>query len=191
MSNGIETKVSITAQGTCLARAVSYYEKDFNYKSDDYIAPAMLHPFLGFMAKNGFSRKLLKKCFFKAPGNYEYLIARTKFIDAMFMNIDGNIEQIVVFGTGFGSRAIRFQKELKNATIFELDAPVTQQAKRDRIREANIQLPESLKFIPIDLNKEAVKEKLDEAGFKQNKTCLFLLEGLTMYLNQASIDQTF
>lgn len=191
MSHRIETKVSITAQGTCLARTVSYYEKDSNYKSDDYVAPVMGPPFLGFLAKHDFSRKLLKNCFLKAPGKYEYLIARTKFIDAMFKNMGGNVEQIVVFGAGFDSRAIRFQKELKNATVFELDAPVTQQAKRERIRGANIQLPENLKFISIDFNKEAVSEKLDEAGFKQNKTCLFLLEGLTMYLNQTSIDQTF
>ena len=191
MSNRIETKVSITAQGTCLARAVSYYEKDFNYKSDDYIAPIMVHPFLNLIAKNGFFRKLLKKCFFKAPGNYEYLIARTKFIDAMFKNIDENVEQIVIFGAGFDSRAIRFRNELEKAMVFELDAPVTQQAKIDRIRKANIQFPENLKFISIDFNKESLSEKLDEAGFSQNKTCLFLLEGLTMYLNQGAIDQTF
>lgn len=191
MSNRIEAKVSITAQGTCLARAVSYYEKDFNYKSDDYIAPIMVHPFLNLIAKNGFSRKLLKKYFLKAPGNYEYLIARTKFIDAMFKNIDENVEQIVIFGAGFDSRAIRFRNELEKTTVFELDAPVTQQAKIDRIKKANIQFPENLKFISIDFNKESLSEKLDEAGFSQNKTCFCLLEGLTMYLNQGSIDQTF
>ena len=156
ISNRIETKVSITAQGTCLTRTVSYYEKDSNYKSDDYIAPIMVHPFLNLMAKNGFSRKLLKKCFFKAPGTYEYLIARTKFIDDMFKNIDENVEQVVIFGAGFDSRAIRFQNELAKATVFELDAPVTQQAKIDRIRKENIQFPENLKFISIDFNKESL-----------------------------------
>ncbi|MCC5468138.1 hypothetical protein [Pelosinus baikalensis] len=75
MNNRIETKVSITAQGTCLTRTISYYEKDSNYKNDDFIAPIMVHSFLNLMVKNDFSRKLLKKCFFKATGNYEYLIA--------------------------------------------------------------------------------------------------------------------
>lgn len=191
MNNRIETKVSVTAQGTCLTRAVSYYEKDFNYKSDDYIAPMIVHPFINSIAKNRFSRGLLKKCFFKAPGTYEYLIARTKFIDSIFKNIDKNVEQVLIFGAGFDSRAIRFRNELAKATVFELDAPVTQEAKKDKVRKNNIEIPENLKFISIDFNKESLVEKLDAAGFAKNKNCIFLLEGLTMYLNQESIDNTF
>ncbi|MBP2637041.1 MAG: methyltransferase [Firmicutes bacterium] len=191
MSKRIETKVSITAQGTCLTRAVSYYEKDPNYKSDDYIAPMLVPSYLNLIAKTEFSRKILKKCFFKAPGNYEYLIARTKFIDTVFRNLGSNIEQVLIFGAGFDSRAIRFKDELEKARVFELDAQVTQQTKINSIKKKNIKFPPNLNFISIDFNKESLSQKLDEAGFVKNKNCLFLLEGLTMYLNEESINNTF
>ncbi len=191
MKNRIEGKVSITAQGTCLARAISYYEKDINYKSNDDIAPIIVPSYLSLLVKYGFSRKLLKKTFLKAPGNYEYLIARTKFIDNIFENMDDTIEQVLILGAGFDSRAIRFKNKLARKKIFELDVPVTQQIKMDRIRAKNIEIPENLKFISIDFNKESLAKKLDEIDFYKNKCCLFLLEGLTMYLNKESIDNTF
>lgn len=191
MSKRIETKVSITALGTCLARAVSYYEKDFDYKSDDYIAPRLIPLYLNLIARYDFSRKILKTRFSKAPGNYEYLIARTKFIDNIFKNLDSDVEQVLIFGAGFDSRAIRFKNELKGATVFELDASVTQQAKIDKIKKKNLEFPANLKFISIDFTKESLSQKLDEAGFDKNKKCLFILEGLTMYLTQEAIDTTF
>lgn len=191
MNNRIEGKVSITAQGTCLVRVISYYEKDVSYKSNDHIAPTIVPSFLNLLAKYGFSRVLLKKMFLKAPGNYEYLIARTKFIDNIFESIDDSIEQVLIFGAGFDSRAIRFKNKLAKTKIFELDASITQQIKIDRIRRKNIEIPENLKFISIDFNKDSLAKKLDEVGFDKNKKCLFLLEGLTMYLNQESIDNTF
>ncbi|GMA97719.1 SAM-dependent methyltransferase [Pelosinus sp. IPA-1] len=191
MKSRIEGKVSITAQGTCLVRAISYYEKDVNYKTNDHIAPIIVPSFLNLLTKYGFYRVLLKKMFLKAPGNCEYLIARTKFIDSIFESIDDSIEQVLIFGAGFDSRAIRFKNKLAKTKIFELDAPITQQIKIDRIRGKNIEIPENLKFISIDFKKESLAKKLDEIGFDKNKKCLFLLEGLTMYLNQESIDNIF
>ncbi|HWR44864.1 SAM-dependent methyltransferase [Sporomusa sp.] len=190
MSKRIETKVSITAQGTCLMRAISYYEQDKYYKSDDYIAPLIIPQFLNFLAKYTISRTVLKKRFFKNPGLYEYIISRTKFIDNVFKNLAANIEQVLIFGAGFDSRAIRFKDELKNAKVFELDAPVTQQAKIHRLKGKNIEIPGNLKFISLDFTKESLSQKLDEAGFQKHRTCLFVLEGLTYYLNQESIDST-
>jgi methyltransferase (TIGR00027 family) len=190
ISKRIETKVSITAQGTCLMRAISYYENDKYYKSDDYIAPIIIPPFLKLLAKYNILRIILKKRFFKNPGLYEYLISRTKFIDETFKNLTANIDQVLIFGAGFDSRAIRFKNELKNAKVFELDALVTQQAKIDRFKGKNIEFTSNLKFVSLDFTKESLYQKLDEAGFQKNHTCLFLLEGLTYYLNQESIDST-
>jgi len=51
MNNRIEGKVSITAQGTCLVRTISYYEKDINYKSNDYIAPIIVPSYLKLLVK--------------------------------------------------------------------------------------------------------------------------------------------
>lgn len=191
MSKQIESKVSVTAKGTCLMRAISYSEKDKRYKSDDYIAPQLIHPFLSALAKCDMPRAILKKLFFKAPGIYEYVIARTKFIDDVFRNLGEEFEQVLIFGAGFDSRVVRFHNQLKNVKIFELDGPATQHAKISRLTEKNIILQPNLEFISLDFTQESLADKLEEAGFERNKTCLFILEGLTYYLDQPSIDGIF
>jgi len=190
MSNRIETKVSKTAQGTCLMRATSYYEKDPHYKSEDFIAPMIIPSFLKTMAKYNVLRTVVKKVLFKVPGIYEYIISRTKVIDDICNNLTPNIEQVLIFGAGFDSRAIRFKNRLMHAKVFELDAPATQQAKINQFTNRNIDFPPNLNFIAIDFNKESLVKKLDGAGFQKERTCLFLLEGLTYYLNQEAIDST-
>jgi len=190
MSKRIESKVSITALGTCLMRATSYYEKDPCYKSEDFIASMIIPWYLNAMAKYHISRSVLKKALFKVPSIYEYIISRTKFIDEIFNSLAENVDQVLIFGAGFDSRAMRFRNQLKNARVFELDAQVTQQAKINRFVKRKIDFPMNLKFISIDFTKESLVEKLDKAGFKKNSRCLFLLEGLTYYLDQESIDNT-
>jgi len=191
MSKRIENKVSITALGTCLMRATSYYEKDTSYKSEDVIASMIIPSYLRAMIRYPISRSVLKKALFKIPGIYEYIILRTKFIDEIFNSLAENMEQVLILGAGFDSRAIRFKSQLKNVQVFELDAPITQQAKKDRFAKRKIDFPDNLNFISIDFMKESLREKLKQAGFEKNKKCLFLLEGLTYYLNQKSIDDTF
>ncbi|CQR72746.1 Leucine carboxyl methyltransferase [Sporomusa ovata DSM 2662] len=190
MSNR-DIKVSKTAQGTCLMRATSYYEQGPYYKSDDYIASLFLPLFLNVMLKYDFLRTILKKSLFKVPGIYEYVISRTKFIDEIVKNFDENIEQVLIFGAGFDSRTIRFKNELRNANVFELDASATQQAKLKIFMEKKIEIPANVTFVSLDFTKESILEKLEEAGFQKSRRCLFLLEGLTYYLNHEAIDSVF
>lgn len=190
MTKRIETKVSKTAQGTCLMRAMSYHEMSGCHKSDDYIAPLLLPVLFKWIAHYGILRGLFKKRRFKR-GLYEYIIVRTKLIDDIFRRYSRNMQQVLIFGAGFDSRAIRFQNELKQATVFELDAMATQNAKINKYAEKNIQMPPNLKFISVDFNKDSLSQKLVEADFQKNRTCLFILEGLTYYLDPEAIDNTF
>lgn len=190
MTKETKQKVSSTALGTCIMRATSYYEKKPCYKSEDFIAPKVIPSFLHVMAKYNILRSILKKAVFKVPGIYEYVIARTNFIDEIFKCSTDKVEQVLIFGAGFDSRAIRFSQELKNAKLFELDALPTQQAKINRLKEQYIEIPANLNFIAIDFNKESLVEKLNQAGFQKDRVCLFLLEGLTYYLDDEAINNT-
>ena len=189
MSKRIESQVSRTAQMTLNMRAWSYYEKNKYYKSNDYIAPLIIPYLFRLLAKLNILGTIFKK--FAPKGIYEYCIARTKLIDDIFKNSSEDIQQVLIFGAGFDSRAIRFKNELKQAMVFEFDAPITQHNKVNLFEEKNIEFPSNLKLISIDFNKGSLLCKLDEASFQKNMRCLFLLEGITMYLTQESIDSTF
>lgn len=191
MSTNAEKKISVTAQGTCLMRAASYYERQLTYKSNDSVAPQLLPPVLSLMLRGRLTRALVKHLLFKAPGVYEYVIARTKYIDALFQNFDDSLAQVVILGAGLDSRAIRFAGRLRKAVVFELDAPATQQLKQARLSAAAIDLPANLRFVPIDFTQTSLNVVLASAGFDSARPSLFILEGLTYYLEQTAIQELF
>ncbi|HOO32924.1 MAG TPA: SAM-dependent methyltransferase [Thermotogota bacterium] len=186
-----ENKSSRTAAWTCTCRALSYHEKDSHYKSGDYIAPTLLPNFLRLLIKATFVRKLFKNIFIPT-GMYEYVIARTKYFDSVLERaIKNDFEQIFIFGAGFDSRGIRFFSDNLNTKVYELDAPNTQSAKINQLEKRRIKIPPNLVFVPIDFNKESLKAKLMTSEFRKDKKTLYMLEGLTMYLDQGGIDSTF
>lgn len=186
----IESKTSRTAEFTCMTRAASFYEKRPMYKSNDNIASKLLPKFFIPIIKIGVLRKFFTNRF--PSGMYEYVIARTKFIDSVFQKaISNGFDQILIFGAGFDSRGIRFADLNKKTRIFELDAPVTQEAKINQLKKRGIAIDPNIVFISIDFNKESLEDKLIDSGFKENKRSLFILEGLTMYLDPEAIDSTF
>ncbi|MGZ7048260.1 MAG: class I SAM-dependent methyltransferase [Methanobacterium sp.] len=187
----IESKTSRTAEFTCMIRAASFYEKMPQYKSNDYIAPILVPKFFLPIIKISPVRNFFKNRFFP-KGMYEYVIARTKFIDSVFQKaMQNKFDQILIFGAGFDSRGVRFSNLNKLTEIFELDAPITQNAKVKQLKNRGIEINPNIHFVSIDFNKESPQEKLLKSGFIENEKSLFILEGLTMYLDPEAVDKTF
>ena len=186
----IEKKSSRTAAYTCVSRAASYNEKSQYYKSNDNIAPKLLPKFIHFLIKSERMKNfLLKKL---APnGIYEYVIARTKFIDDIFSKaLTDDFYQILLFGAGFDSRGIRLT-DINNITkIFELDIQATITDKLKQYKKRKID-PGKVKYVIIDFNNEKIDKKLIMSGFQFNQKTLYILEGITMYLNGSTIDEDF
>jgi methyltransferase (TIGR00027 family) len=187
----IETTTSRTAEWTCVSRAASSLETDSRYRSDDRIALQLVPAFLRILLHIPWIRRFC--CQVIAPkGIYEYTIARTKYIDGVFKEaLAKGFDQILIFGAGFDTRALRFQAETGNTKIFELDVPITQRSKLDQYAKRGLRLPANVKFISIDFDSESLSEKLEEAGFVRNQRSLVVLEGLVMYLQAESVDETF
>ena len=77
----IETRTSCTAEMTCLSRAASYLESEPHYHSQDHLSVRLLPGFFNAIfhippVRRFFVHRL-------APnGIYEYVIARTKYMDS-------------------------------------------------------------------------------------------------------------
>ena len=191
MKRRIESTTSRTAEWICMSRAISSLEQNDCYKSDDHLALVLLPSSIRFLI----SIPAIRRFFIRkmpAKGIYEYIIARTKYIDAVFREAFAEgFDQILLFGAGFDTRALRFASLAGKVKIFELDEPHTQTAKIGQYRNRKLVVPPNLIFIPIDFDKESLPEKLESAGFEKDKRSLFVLEGLLMYLQQESVDETF
>jgi len=191
MKRRIEMGTSHTAELTCICRAGSSLEKDPYYRSEDYIALQILPSPINTLLKIPFYRTL--HFGFGAPkGMYEYIITRTKYIDSTFENsIENGFTQVAILGAGYDTRAIRLSNNINQVRIFEFDSLFTQQAKIKIYQQKNIQIPEYLRFVSINFEKENLLEKFEEAGFMRDQKSLFIIEGTLMYLEPSSVKVLF
>lgn len=191
MVKRIEKTTSRTAEWTCVSRAISSLEQDPYYRGDDRMALELVPRFLQVLLRSAMMRRLFSRKV--APsGIYEYVIARTRYIDDAYRKaLADDFEQVLIFWAGFDTRALRFQPNSKETRVFELDVPITQQAKIEQFRKRGLETPANLTFIAIDFDKESLQDKLDQAGFEKKKRSLFILEGVLMYLKSKSVQETF
>jgi methyltransferase (TIGR00027 family) len=186
----IETKSSRTAAYTCFSRGCATREEDPRFRGPDYLAETLFPPMASFMLNIAPLRRLLMRRMFP-PGIHEYVLARTKVMDSVFVEaLDAHFPQIVLLGAGFDTRALRYADRNQGTNIFELDVPTTQQPKVDILRKKKIPLPPTLSFVPIDFNKEDILAVLSKAGYQAGQKTLFLWEGVTMYLSAQAVDNT-
>jgi methyltransferase (TIGR00027 family) len=186
----IESKASTIAGYTCFSRACATREKDERFRGPDYMAEVFLPAFPKCILNISFLRRLWTKKL-APPGIYEYVLARTKLLDEIFISaLENNFSQIVLLGAGFDTRALRFRSRNKGTKIFELDIPTTQQPKIDILNRKKVILPQELVFVSVDFNKQSLPDVLFAAGYKERQKTLFIWEGVTMYLTPDAVDST-
>ena len=123
------------------------------------------------------------------PGMHEHLISRTRFIDDLIekgTSID--IEQYVILGAGYDSRAHRLKLPSK-LKIFEVDQPEVQKRKLSRLPDKTTN-KENVTYINVDFNNQSLKEQLLNAGFDQNKSTIYTLEGVSQYITREALNST-
>ena len=185
-----DEKASSTAGYTCFSRACATREKDERFRGPDYMAEIFLPTF----AKIILNVPVFRKAFMSkvAPsGIYEYVIARTKLLDEIFLDgLAKRVYQIVLLGAGMDTRALRFASKNQGTKIIELDIEKTQRPKIEILNRKQVELPKELVFVPIDFNQQSLSDVLMNAGYQRGQQSLFLWEGVTMYLNSDAVDGT-
>ncbi|MEO8099246.1 MAG: SAM-dependent methyltransferase [Acidobacteriota bacterium] len=119
------------------------------------------------------------------------LIVRTKFIDESLQRAIANgATQVVILGAGWDTRARRFPDLLRNARVFEVDHPATQNWKRRRAEEVLGPGPANLTYLPIDFRHQSLADVLAAGGYDPSRKTCFIWEGVTMYLPEAAVRET-
>jgi methyltransferase (TIGR00027 family) len=118
----------------------------------------------------------------------ELFVVRTLHFDRAISRAIGGVEQFVVMGAGYDTRAYGGLSGT-GVTFFELDQASVQEHKRKALAKAGIPC-EHVRFVPVDFASENVFDKLSESGFDQSKKSLFLWEGVTLYLSEIEVRKT-
>lgn len=99
-------------------------------------------------------------------------------------------KQYVMLGAGMDTFAFREPEFLSKYNVFEVDHPLTQADKLERITCAGLTVPDNLIFVPVDFAKDSLTERLTAAGFDPSVKSFFSWLGVTYYLSAEAIDKT-
>jgi len=118
----------------------------------------------------------------------DLVVARTLYFDRIIDLLADGIEQFVLLGAGYDTRAYGGLKS-RGLTFFEIDQPMTQKLKVTSLCVAGIN-SSHVKFVSVDFSCESIFEKLRANGYDPNKKTIFLWEGVTLYLTEADVRKT-
>jgi methyltransferase (TIGR00027 family) len=92
------------------------------------------------------------------------------------------VRQVVVLGAGLDTFAYR--NPHSGLRVFEVDHPATQAWKCERLREGGIAIPESVRFTPVDFERDTLAHGLAAAGFCDAEPAFFSWLGVAPYLTR-------
>jgi methyltransferase (TIGR00027 family) len=125
------------------------------------------------------------------------LVARSRFVeDELLRCVKAGVRQYVVLGAGLDTFAYRHAGSDTGDTrntgdeglqVFEVDHPGTQRWKQQLLAEAGIGVPASLKFVPVDFERDDLGGALRQAGFQAGRAACVSWMGVTMYLTADAV----
>jgi methyltransferase (TIGR00027 family) len=112
-----------------------------------------------------------------------FMAARSRFAeDELARAVAQGVTQYVILGAGLDTFAYR--NPHPGLRVFEVDHPSTQTWKREKLHTANIPVPQSLTFVPIDFEKQTLEEELKHDGLNFSAPTFFSWLGVTPYLTR-------
>jgi methyltransferase (TIGR00027 family) len=118
-----------------------------------------------------------------------FMAVRSRYVeDRLAEAVAAGVSQYVILGAGLDTFAYR--NPFPGLHVFEVDHPATQAWKREKLRAAGIDEPESLTFVPLDFERKLLGTGLSEAGFEDGKPAFFGWLGVVPYLTLTAFRST-
>lgn len=185
---------SRTARQNALFRALEARRPPSDRVADDQLAVRFLTPefrLLAEAARMPPARRLIESVIdHRWPAARGGVVARTRLIDERITAALPGVEQALILGAGFDTRAYRLAR-LREVPVFEVDHPATQEAKQRILLRAAGRIPANVTFVPVVFGADDPAAELAGHGFVTGAPTLVLWEGVTNYLDSASVDATF
>ena len=173
-------KASKTALGVAIRRA-AHQLMDRPPVLDDPIAVRLIGS--GYRGKLGRASHPVGRDF------RAFMAVRSRYVeDRLAEAVRRGVTQYVLLGAGLDTFAYRNPHAALR--VFEVDLAATQADKRRMLAEAAIPLPDSLTFVPLDLERRTLAEDLAAADFNAARPAFFGWLGVIPYLTLAAFRAT-
>lgn len=185
---------SRTARQNALFRALEARRPRADRVADDELAVRFLTP--GFRVLAGAARMTAARRLIESVIDRRWpcvrggVVARTRLIDERVVADLPGVEQALILGAGFDTRAYRLAR-LREVAVFEVDHPATQAAKRRILLRAAGRIPANVTLVPVVFGADDPASELGGRGFVSGAPTLVLWEGVTNYLDAEAVDATF
>lgn len=151
--------------------------------------PVLNDPIAVQLIGPGFARDLDRAMEKVARDFRAFMAARSRFVeDRLAEAVAQGVTQYVVLGAGLDTFAYR--NPFPSLRVFEVDFPATQQWKRGLLADAQISVPDSVTFVPLDFEHQALSAGLAEAGFDHCRPAYFGWLGVVPYLTMEAFIAT-
>ncbi|HET6926091.1 MAG TPA: SAM-dependent methyltransferase [Hyphomicrobiaceae bacterium] len=175
-------------------------EQDRKVRVDDPIGPQLLKWSDGVYSigkHNALNSRLVHPLFRRAlersdPGAYGFMTARLVHMDDVVrQEAAAGLDQLVILGAGYDTRAYRMQDDLVDVRVFEVDVPAMSEDKRSRLEGALGSVPGDVEYLEVDFTHDHLFERLNGHGYDESARTLFVLCGVSMYLPEKTILELF
>jgi methyltransferase (TIGR00027 family) len=178
---------SQSALGVALFRAIESQKPEARQICHDPYARVFVPAVSYFLVKLIVNSGLYERM---APGAVGFVVVRERYIDDYLKtSLQEGLEQVVLLGAGFDSRAYRIPG-IEQTRVFEIDYPATQEAKRKALKKVIDPLPGHVTFIPLDFNTKSLAECLKNSNYDEQAKTLFIWQGVTYFLEAQGVDST-
>lgn len=98
------------------------------------------------------------------------------------------MRQYVLLGAGLDTFACR--NPYPQLTVFEVDHLLMQQRKQTLLLQAGMEPLSKTVYVPVDLERDSLSERLRTAGFAFSESAVFAWLGVVPYLSRGALDAT-
>jgi methyltransferase (TIGR00027 family) len=129
-------------------------------------------------------RLLAKRFLERSPQLQSMVAGRTQAADQMVRA--RKWKQLVIIGVGLDLRPFRLQENLQGTKVFEVDLPAMLD---ERAKVLSVLKVPKLQRVSVGVNLEVddIADELTAHGFDAHDETLFLIEGVSMYLKEATL----
>ncbi|MDO1580878.1 class I SAM-dependent methyltransferase [Rhizobium oryzicola] len=117
-----------------------------------------------------------------------FMAARSRFADdCLEAAVARCVRQVVVLGAGLDTLALRNPFREIGVKVYEVDQPLTQAWKRERLAAAKLRAPNELVWVPVDFETDDLSTSLATAGFRPDQSAIYVWLGVTPYLTRPAV----
>ena len=160
-TGGIQSGPSSTFNGAAVRRAVHVRYERPPVLDDDWAFKLIDRKSRWLVRVPPLYRKFLAPQQLRSKALFAFSISNLRLAeDLVEQGLSSGIDQYLLLGAGLDSFGVRRADLADRLRVFELDHPVSQSVKRERILRARGSIPDNLELVPIDFESTTIAQAL-------------------------------